>query len=217
MKKEKQAMYYDHEPTEFSVNFIPDRSGTYIIEIDGAIESPKQFSTAVQILGLAKEEDTVEMRITDCPGGSIGATDGFIHAIRKCQAHVHMVAAGGVHSAGSMILLEADSFELASGFNSLIHCGSGGSVGNMNELRVQNRFDEEFYVRKFKETYEGFLSVKELDDMLEGKDIWLDAQQWVDRAQFRSEYFKKKYEKALKEKNKSVRKPRKVPAKALEE
>jgi ATP-dependent protease ClpP protease subunit len=199
MKNEQKRSNHGYEESqEFSVNFIPDKSGTYIIEIDGPIESPKQFSTAVQILGMAKEEDTVEIRITDCPGGSIGATDGFLHAIRKCQAHIHMIGAGGVHSMGSMILLEADSFELANGFSSLIHCGSGGSYGSMNEVRVQNKFDEEFYVRRFKETYEAFLSPKELEDMLEGKDIWLDAQGWVERAEKRAHHFKAKYEKMLK-------------------
>lgn len=211
MNNKKRSSHDNDETQEFSCNFIPDKSGTYIIEIDGAIHSPKQFSTAVHILGMAKEDDSIEVRITDCPGGSIGATDGFLHAIRKCQAHIHMVAAGGVHSMGSMILLEADSFELAGGFNSLIHCGSGGSYGNMNEVRVQNKFDEEFYVRKFKEAYEAFLTPKELNDMLEGKDIWLDAQGWVERAERRAIHFKAKYEKMLKDQNKKPRAKKAAP------
>jgi len=214
MNKQKRSQYGEEESQEFSVQFIPDKSGTYVIEIDDAIESPKQFSTAVQILGMAKEDDSIEVRITNCPGGNVGATDGFLHAMRKCPAHVHMIACGGVHSMGTQILLEADSFELGNGFHALIHCGQDGAYGNVNEYRAKSKFDEDFGVRKFKEAYEGFLSNKEMDDMLEGKDIWLDAQQWCERAEKRSHYFKAKYEKMMKDQNK---KPRAKKAQAAPE
>lgn len=212
MKKAKQSDYYEDTIEEFSCNFIPDKSGTYVIEIDSAITSPKQFSTAIQILGMAKEDDTIEVRITDCPGGSVGATDGLLHAMRKCQAHIHMIAAGAVHSMGSVILLEADSFELAAGFHSLIHCGSWGCYGNANEVIAQSKFDADWRVRKFRETYEGFLTDKELDEQMIGGQLWLEDKTWMDRAQVRSEYFKKKYEKMLKEQNKTVRKTKKPVA-----
>jgi hypothetical protein len=34
--------------------------------------------------------------------------------------------------------------------------------------------------------------------MLDGKDIWLDAAGWMERAKKRSEYFKAKYDEAMK-------------------
>lgn len=209
MKKEKQGYFYEEEPREFYVSFYPHKSGTYKIEIDGAIESVSQFSSAIHALGMAKEDDEIEIHLSNCPGGGVDATDSLIHAIRKCQSNVHIIASGGCHSMASHILLEADSFELANGFSSLIHCGSTGNWGNVNEVRAQNKFDEDFRVRRFKEAYEGFLTPKEIDDMLDGKDIWLDATQWVERATNRLQYFTKKVEDMQKAQKKTSRKPKK--------
>jgi hypothetical protein len=105
--------------------------------------------------------------------------------------------------------MEADSLELSHGFNALIHCGSDGSYGNVNEYVAKSKFDHDFRARTFREAYEGFLTDKEIDAMLDGKDIWLDAEGWMKRAMSRMEYFKAKMEAA----DKPARKPRKPKAK----
>jgi len=192
-KQNHRSSYGEGEPREFSVGFIPHKSGTYKIEIDSIIESVSQFSTAIQILECAKEDDEVVIYLqTD--GGSVNAGEAFIHAMRKCSAPIHIVATGGVHSMGTHILLEADSIELSNGFNALIHCGSDGAWGRVNEYRAKTAFDTIFRDKQFKEAYEGMLSESEIQDVLDGKDIWLDANGWLDRATARSEYFKAKYE-----------------------
>lgn len=185
--------YYEGQPQEFMVGFIPHRSGTYRIEIDDAIECVSQFSTAIQVLENAKEEDEIVIYL-QTPGGSVNAGEAFVHAMRKCLAPIHIVATGGVHSMGTHILMEADSVELSHGFNALVHCGSDGAYGNVNEYRAKSKFDSEFRDRQFREAYEGFLTEDEISSALEGKDIWLDAQSWLDRAMARSDHFKAKYE-----------------------
>ncbi len=195
--------YEDGSPAEFLVGFTPHRSGTYRIEIDNVLESVSQFSTAIQILEQAKEEDEVVIYLQTY-GGSVNAGEAFIHAMRKCAAPIHIVATGGVHSMGTCILIEGDSIELSYGFNACLHCGSDGAGGNVNEYMAKSKFDHEFKTRQFRESYEGFLTEKELDAMLDGKDIWLDAEGWMKRAMKRSEYFKAKFE----EQTKPARKPR---------
>jgi len=192
-QKEPKRGYHGGEPLEFMVGYIPHRSGTYRIEIDNVLENVSQFSTAIQVLENAKEEDEVIIYL-QTPGGSVSAGEGLIHAMRKCAAPIHIVATGSVHSMGTCILLEADSIELSNGFNACIHIGSDGAWGNGNEYFIKAEFDLHFKKRIFKEAYEGFLSEKEIEDMINGKDIWLDANGWLDRATARSEYFKAKYE-----------------------
>lgn len=194
---QRRSRYGSDEPEEFMVGFIPHKSGTYRIEIDNVIESVSQFSTAVQVLEAAKEDDEVVI-ILQTDGGNVNATDAFIHALRKCAAPIHIQASGGTHSAGTHILLEGDSIELSAGFNALLHCGSDGAIGGVNEYRIKSAFDEKFRTRQFKETYEGFLSDKEMDAMLDGKDIWMEADEWMTRAEQRSNYFRAKYEASLK-------------------
>lgn len=204
MNSKSNQSYGDDSPQEFSVMYIPNRGGTIEIEINAPIYEVSQFSTAIKMLNMAKEDDEVVIHL-QCPGGNVDATDALIHAIRKCRAPIHCIATGGCHSAASHILLEMDSFELAAGFNSLIHCGQDGAYGNVNEYRSKAKFDEDFRVRQFRETYEGMLTNQEMDDVLSGKDIWLDGPAWCARAEARMAYFQQKIE----GKTKPPRKPRK--------
>lgn len=203
---EQRSHYGNDEPKEFMVGYTPHRTGTYRIEVSGDIETVDQFSTAIQALEQAKEDDDVVVYL-QTNGGSVDAGEAFIHALRKCAAPIHMVATGGVHSMGTHLLLEADSFELSSGFHALVHCGSDGAYGRVNEYHSKSAFDADFRVRQFKEAYEGMLSNKEIEDVLSGRDLWLDAANWADRAEKRSEYFRAKYEAKMK----PAPKPRKKP------
>lgn len=209
---DQRSCYGDDEHKEFAVGFIPHRSGTYRIEISGTIEHVDQFSTAIQVLEQAKEDDDVVVYL-QTNGGSVDAGEAFIHALRKCAAPIHICATGGVHSMGTQILLEGDSIELSNGFNALVHCGSNGAYGNQNEYHAKSAFDADFRVRQFKEAYEGMFSEKEIGDILAGKDYWMDGQMWLDRAEKRSEYFRAKYEAKMK----APSKPRKKPLAKLSE
>lgn len=199
----KPRSYYGaDDPREFNVQFVPNRSGKYVIDINAPIEDVSQFATAIQILGMAKEDDDVEIHL-QCPGGNVDASGAFLHALRKCAAPIHIIASGGVHSAATHILLDADSFELADNFNSLIHNGSSGAGGNINEYHAKSDFDKKFIYDHYDSIYEGFLSPSEFKDMMRGDNIWLNAQQWHDRAIKRSEYFQAKFEAQMKPVRKS--------------
>lgn len=201
----KPSSSYGYEmPREYNVGFIPHKSGTYRIEIDSVIEDVSQFSTAIQILDLAKEDDEVEIHLQS-PGGSVDASGAFLHALRKCRAPIHMIASGGVHSAATHILLEADSFELAENFNSLIHNGSAGSGGNINEYHAKSDFDKKFIYDQYAGIYEGFLTTEEFKGMMRGDQIWLDAKGWYDRSIMRMAHFQAKADK-LAEKPRKTRK-----------
>ena len=209
LNKIRQGMYYSEYPEEYSVSYFPNKGGTYIIEVNDEISHVSQFQTAVQVLNMAKEEDEVEIRLSCCPGGSVDAGDTMLHAMRRTDAHIKSVASGGVHSMGTHLLLEADEFELSNGFNACIHCGQNGAYGTVAEYTVKAKFDMDFRTRQFREAYEGFLTEQEIDEVLEGKDIWLDAQQWCDRAMIRRDYFQSKWEKMEKEAIKASR-PKRV-------
>ncbi len=211
MKKQQKTFQEDDEydlAQPFDVNYIPFRNGTYVIEINDTIRKVAQFSTAIQALGMAAEDDEIELRIQSY-GGSLDAADAFIHALRKCKAHIHAVATGNVSSAATFILLESESFELSEGFNATLHCGSLGSGGAYNEYKQQTDFYNKFMPSTLRRYYQGFLTEAEIDDMLNGKDIILDAEGWVERYTKRNEYIGKKVAALMKEQKKAARKPKK--------
>lgn len=196
----------------FNVGYIPERAGRWIIDLYGPISSAEQFIPAIRILEAADEDNPVVINL-QTPGGSLDATDALIHAMRKCKGHIHIVATGGVHSCGTLILMEADSFELSENFNSLIHCGSLGTGRiNLNEYVSQTVFASKWMPNVFRKAYEGFLTEEELEAMIMGQDMWLDADEWMSRWNMRNDYFKAKIDEANKPKKKPRVKKEKSPA-----
>lgn len=183
----KRASFFGDEPQEFAVTYTPDRTGTFNIYLYDAIESPRQFTGAVEVLQAAGEGDTVFIHL-HTPGGSLDATDTFVQAMRECEARIIVKASGGVHSAGTVILLEADEFSLSENFTSLIHNGACGSGGKFNEFKAQAKHTEAYMERVMRNTYEGFLTEDEIDALIDGKDFWFFAEEFIERCQKRLEW-----------------------------
>lgn len=206
-KQTKTAGPYYDQAEPFAVSYFPDRSGTYKIEINDVIEKASQFSDAVFALEQAKEEDAVEIYLQS-PGGSCDAGDYLINAIRGCKAHVHVKASGNCSSMASAILLESHSFELSEGFSSLIHCGSVGHVGTFNEFKAASTFYQKSMESFLRRTYMGFLSEDEIEQLIGGREFWIDATEWVARHEARNEFQQNLMEAHLKQLQKATRKPR---------
>ena len=189
----------------FDVSYIPVRQGTYVIHLNRCIENVSQFEYAIQAMNMAGEDDEVEIRLQS-PGGSLDAADAFIHAMNGCKAHIHIVATGNCSSAASAILLNAQSFELSDGFSSLIHCGSLGTGGAFNEFAASTNFLSKFMPAWMSRTYMGFLSEQEITDLVKGQDIWLSAEDWIDRHNARNDWIAAQMAK-MQEPEKKPRKP----------
>lgn len=185
----KQAGFHYPFCNDFQVSYTPVRSGIFNIYLFGVIEDANQFVAAIEVLQAAGENDVVVIHLST-DGGSLDATDTFITAMRDCEARIIVRATGGVHSAGSIILLNADEFILSENFNCLIHNGSTGSGGKYSDWKLQTRHTERYMERVMRKTYEGFLSDEEIEDLLAGKDMWLDAKEFGERWEKRNELLK---------------------------
>jgi ATP-dependent protease ClpP protease subunit len=196
----------------FDVSYLPSRSGTYIINLNRQIEDVSQFEYAIQAMNMAGEDDEIEIRLQS-PGGNMDATDAFIHAMIGCKAHIHTVATGNCSSAASAILLNSLSFELSEGFNSLIHSGSLGTGGAYNEFAASTQFYNKFMPDWVRRTYAGFLSTDEIEGLIKGQDVWLTANDWIDRHEQRNDWLAAKMEEL--QNPKPVKKARKPAAKKV--
>jgi ATP-dependent protease ClpP protease subunit len=188
LNKPKSSFGYDDWSNEFEVSFTPHKSGEYTINIDGDIQEVRQFTTAIRVLNLATEQDEITINL-QTNGGSLDAGGALLHAMQKCVADIHIIATGGVHSMGTHILLAADSFELADNFSALIHNGSSGAGGNLNEYHAKSDFDKQFIRKQHYLAYEGFLTEDEFELLMIGQNIWLDAESWCERFEQRNQYF----------------------------
>jgi ATP-dependent protease ClpP protease subunit len=193
------------------VSFTPHKSGTFTVDIYDYIESPTQFADMITALGMMEQDDDMVINLQS-GGGCLSTTDTLLHALRKTKGRVHFVATGFNASAATILLLDAPTFELSEDFNALIHCGSLGDAGNLNEMRQSAAFHIQHMENLLRKTYAGFLSEKEIEDMLNGKDILLDAEQWCERHDQRNKWLQDemdKLEKAALKALKPTKKPRK--------
>lgn len=198
------------DSNRITVSYTPNKNGVFKINFHAPVISMEQITMGIEALEAAEEEDQVVISLQSC-GGNVDVSGGFIHAMEKCACPIHIIASGGVHSAGTHILLQADSFELSRNFNSLIHNGSSGSWGNLNEYHAKSDFDKTFLHQYYKEIYSGFLTDAEFEEMMLGKNIWLDGQQWMERSEARNQWYKdemEKFEKAAQKALKAPSKPR---------
>jgi len=214
VKKIKAAGEDEEGYSSFPVSYIPNKSGTYFIDVDFPLVHSSQFSLAIQALSMADEDDDMRINIST-PGGNLQALDTFLHALRKTRCNVHMVATGCVASAGTVLLLQADSFELSEDFVGMIHNGSLGAGGNFNEYIEMAKFYGPWMENFMRKSYKYFLTEKEINELLAGRDFYMGAEEWCRRAEIRFAAIRAEYEESVNPK--PARKPRVKKIKAVVE
>lgn len=197
------------------VSYTPHRTGTFTADIYGYIEEPAQFADMVTALELMEPEDNMIVNLQS-NGGCASTTDMILHALRKTKGNVHFVATGQNASAATIILLEAQSFELSENFSALIHCGGLGDGGTLSEFRQSSPHHIKMMERLIRNTYAGFMSEKEIESMLDGKDYWMDAEEWCQRHEQRNRWMQEEMEKFEKAAQKALKAPKKPRSKKVD-
>ena len=191
----KRAGFYSNEPQEFTVTYTPIKSGIFNVYIFGVIESALQFVNAIEVMSAATERDEVHIHLST-DGGSLDATDTFLASMSRCEGKVVCHSSGGTHSAGTIILLNADEFSLSENANFLIHNGGAGSGGKFSDFVAQSKHTIEYMERVLRKTYKHFLTNEELDALIEGKDFWLNAEEFAERYEIRNQALMEEFETA---------------------
>lgn len=180
-------------PKAFKVTCTGKEDGPCLfnIYIFSEITKPEQFIPAIEALQAADEEDLVVIHLSS-PGGSIDATDTFLHSLNGTRARVLFVASGGCHSAATLILMHANEISFSEGFNALVHNGYVGSGSKFSDWESSTDYTRKHMRELFQRTYKGFLSDKEIEDLIAGKDYWLNAEQFKKRLLKRNKTLKNK-------------------------
>ena len=62
-----------------------------------------------------------------------------------------------------------------------------GDGGSYNQFRASSMFHLKYMEDRLREVYANFLSPEEIEEVLDGKDIWLSPDDWIERYQKRNE------------------------------
>lgn len=144
------------------------------IYITNEIAEPSEYTEMLATLAAAQENDTIEL-IINSPGGRVDTAVMILNALSQTNAFTKAKVVGEAASAASMIMLAADELEVAPFAFAMIHNYSTGMYGKGHELKTQSDFIHSAYGELFHGVYKGFLSKKERKQVIEGKDMYLSA------------------------------------------
>lgn len=171
--KKTESIWEDHIPIA--------RNGREIdAYIMAEIVNPIEYNELCHLLRNATSKEVIRLHI-NTPGGRLDSATMIIDAIAASEAYIIGVLSGSVASAGTMIALACDELECSSYLEFMIHYFSGGTGGKGNEIKAHSNFIDKHMPMIFKKMYARFLTNKEIEDMIEGKDIWLNGDEVLAR------------------------------------
>ena len=169
------------------VNWTANSRGMeYHFYIHGVIECSEDYTDLLDTLYTASEEDILYMHINTA-GGSLDTTVEIIHAMAQTKASIITCADGLVASAGSLLFFSGHGFEIGEFCEVMLHDGSGGDFGKVNENLKSAQFTSNRLANIYRKVYGPFFTEAEVDGILEGRDLYLTADEVGDRLSVHNE------------------------------
>ena len=150
-----------------------------------------------------RQTDMVKIHI-NCPGGDLFTTIQFLQAISECQGHVVASVEGMCMSAATLIFLRADECMITNHSMFLFHNYSSGTFGKGGEMYHGIIHEREWSEQLMRDIYEDFLTEEEIGSLINDKDIWMNAQQVMERLEKRGKIAERKQKKASSKKIKEA-------------
>ena len=153
---------------------------TWNCYLSSSIVQPDTYNELCYLLDTAYPMDTIILHL-NTPGGIIDSAFKIIHSLKHTKATTKAVLTGTVASAGTMIALSCKEIQIADFTQFMIHNYSGGTGGKGHEIRDYVKFSDKQLNKAFTSIYGGFLTEQEIYEVIEGKDMWMDEEEVMER------------------------------------
>jgi ATP-dependent protease ClpP protease subunit len=158
----------------------------YEFYISGEIESPECYIDIFDIARHARRDDTLKFYINSF-GGDLFTAIQFLRVLSETDALVIVSIEGACMSAATLLFLAADQVEITPHSSIMLHDYSSGTYGKGGDIHRQILHERKWSETLFREVYEDFLTPEEITSMLNGKEIWLDSDDVMERMQKRTD------------------------------
>jgi len=159
--------------------------------LTGRIEEADEYISVFDMIRHASEEDVIKIYVNS-PGGDLFTALQFGRAMGDSDATIIVSVEGQCCSAATIIALAADMVELSNHCVWMCHNYSSGMIGKGHELHSQAEFERDWSIKLMKDIYDGFLSESEIQRMLNGADLWMGADDVMERLNKRQKRIQKK-------------------------
>ena len=170
--------YFEEGPLSFFVK--TKQQNLFTVSIDEPFVEPRYYRNVVAMLMDAAPEDTV-MFLVNSPGGLMDGLLTLLDGIEQTEATTIAVLVGQCSSAASMLSLHCDEVEVSDNATMLCHNISYGTGGKGSDVLSHVQHVSKTADKLLRTTYKDFLTETEINDMISGKEIYLDADEIQER------------------------------------
>lgn len=200
----------ENDSIKYFKQVIPVTSHHFYITDELAEVEP--YIELINVLKTAEQHDTVFIYL-NTPGGSLYTAVQIISAMNQSRATVVTCLEGEVCSAGTLIFLSGTKHIVNRHCSFMIHNYSHWLGGKGNEVSVRVKHTESYFRKMAQTVYKNFLTEEEIEEVLEGKDIWMDSEEVLTRLGIDINTLDEDQEEIPVEERKVTKKPAKKPAK----
>jgi ATP-dependent protease ClpP protease subunit len=152
----------------------------------GNIGDPEDYLDLCHALRSCGQQDEFFLRFNS-GGGQVRTGNQILNALRECPVEV----VGFIeHDCGSMttfLFLACDTWGVSKYAEWFSHTVSGGNYGKENETFESSQFLRKQTHKRIRDEYANFLTPDEIESILKGSDIYLDADEIMDRLELYAE------------------------------
>lgn len=170
----------EKQPLPYTVRECSATQRIFNIYISQEIGEAHHYVDIIEKLRLAQPSDIFYLYL-NTPGGYVSTGAQIMHAMKDCQGRVVAVLDGTVCSMGALIFLAADEFIIHDYSQLMFHNYSGGVAGKGHEQIAHLNATTEWYTNMLVDICSPFLDPEEIQEVLNGHDLWLTPDQVRER------------------------------------
>jgi len=158
------------------INTITSTTCVHEVFLDAEIEEPSKYRELISVLVNAGPNDKIHLYINS-PGGHLDTAAAIVSGILSSEAEVTAFIMGACHSAASIIAMYCHAVHVYDTAYMMVHTASFGSSGNTPTVKAHTDFTVKQCENLMKDAYEGFLTPDELKKVLNGIELWYNAEE----------------------------------------
>lgn len=170
-----KASIGDMFPHQSSIYGVPYGGMKYIVNLTDDFDIPHSFDEVIALLANATEDDEITWNIVSS-GGYIDSLEMLLAWKEMCAAkQIHVLTSSAASAATAFFLSPADQYLVFDTASFMIHESNYGSGGTASNVRRHTEHVDKKNDKFIRNTYKDFLDDSEIEDVLKGVEIYLDA------------------------------------------
>ena len=158
----------------------------YTVHLDEDFVQPSYYRSVCNMLDHAQEGDEVIFKVSS-RGGALVGLQMLLEAIKNTQAHTVALLVGQCYSAASIFVLHCDDIAVTDSADMMVHSVSYGVGGKNSDVLAHVAHITKTSEKLIRGTYEYFLSEEEIVDVINGKELYFDADEIRERLTLREQ------------------------------